>query len=323
METKSTPASKKRKTNNSKKGVRSVGKLRHVLELPVEVVLEIARHLHPANLVQLSRVSKRFRSLLMSRASRPVWQSSLSTVKDLPPCPANFSEPAYARLCFLNECYGCLAPTSATRDFVIRGRYCKPCKLNRSLMVDAAEIGYNADGFSAPDLLAVLPHTYSGSADQRKYFLKKDLVKFLVDAATVEDECFEEWLETQRSEIMARVQQQIAYNIWYNQGYRSMKRAFQDIAESRLRSAGWTPEDFKLVEWTKTFRQLTRQKREMTERIWTNLLPKLNEILRLRKEEDASGISKINSQFPPDHWFMQYIPSLQSLALTIIADADD
>jgi F-box domain len=61
---------------------------------------KIFGHLPPSGLLSLSRVSKAFRQLLMSRSSLFLWKTSYSLIPDVPTCPEDMSEPAWAHLLF-------------------------------------------------------------------------------------------------------------------------------------------------------------------------------------------------------------------------------
>ncbi|KAG8698374.1 hypothetical protein FRC09_007263 [Ceratobasidium sp. 395] len=75
-----------------------------ILSIPIEVFSEIAGHLHPLDVIQLSRSSKHLRKLLMQRAAMHIWQRSLENVPGLPPCPSHLCEPQYAALIFTEYC---------------------------------------------------------------------------------------------------------------------------------------------------------------------------------------------------------------------------
>ncbi|KAI1789069.1 hypothetical protein LXA43DRAFT_893524, partial [Ganoderma leucocontextum] len=74
-------------------------------DLPLDVFLEVAPHLYPLDVINLSRTSKPLRSLLMSRGSRPIWTTALGNIVELPPCPTDMSEPLYAALVFDHHCF--------------------------------------------------------------------------------------------------------------------------------------------------------------------------------------------------------------------------
>lgn len=68
---------------------------------------QIFAYMTPVDLLNLSRTSKPFRTLLISRESVPLWKASRKNVPGLPDCPPFLSEPAYANLCFDSHCHVC------------------------------------------------------------------------------------------------------------------------------------------------------------------------------------------------------------------------
>lgn len=63
------------------------------------------RYLTPKDLLSLARTTKSLRAFLMSRNSRLFWKTARRNMEDLPPCPADLSEPAYANLLFDSHCH--------------------------------------------------------------------------------------------------------------------------------------------------------------------------------------------------------------------------
>ena len=107
---------------------RHTGKLRQMLDMPLEVILEvmctttpmshhhhadnvtmtqICAHLHPKDILNLSRASKDLRTFFLSRNSMSIWKVALANLPDLPPCPDDLSEPAYVNLMFSLQCHVC------------------------------------------------------------------------------------------------------------------------------------------------------------------------------------------------------------------------
>ncbi|KAI0747631.1 hypothetical protein C8Q80DRAFT_1167818 [Daedaleopsis nitida] len=63
-----------------------------VMNLPVDVFLEIASHLHPLDLLHLARVSNELRGMLMSRHMRSVWIAARKGMNPpMPDCPDDIS----------------------------------------------------------------------------------------------------------------------------------------------------------------------------------------------------------------------------------------
>ena len=67
--------------------------------------IQIFGRLKPLDLLQLSRTSKKLRSLLLGRSSKSVWIQARANVEGLPDCPLDMSEPAYASLAFEPYCH--------------------------------------------------------------------------------------------------------------------------------------------------------------------------------------------------------------------------
>lgn len=123
------------------------GKYDIQLEPDSGAVPQILCYLHPGDLLNLARTSKDFRELLMSRRSMSFWKAARQNVEDLPPCPEDMSEPAYANLLFRTNCYVSLLlflmrHADTVSSFVLqhcsragcdqiywdcRARYCKNC----------------------------------------------------------------------------------------------------------------------------------------------------------------------------------------------------
>lgn len=95
--------------------------------MPLDVLFEIFTHMHPAELLNLSRSCKDFRGLLMTRTAAPFWKAARRNVDGLPDCPPFMSEPAYANLCFNNQCYRCFKPCQMIY-WTLRVRLCNACR---------------------------------------------------------------------------------------------------------------------------------------------------------------------------------------------------
>ncbi|KAJ3562951.1 hypothetical protein NP233_g9257 [Leucocoprinus birnbaumii] len=87
-------------------GGRSARYLALPLFLPISSTkYGIIMYLHPQDVLNLSRSTRRLRQLLMTRDARFAWKTSLSTVEGLPRCPSDLSEPQYANLAFDQHCH--------------------------------------------------------------------------------------------------------------------------------------------------------------------------------------------------------------------------
>ena len=66
--------------------------------------VQIIGWLTPLELLSLARTSKTLRSFLMRRSSASLWKAARLNVEDLPPCPSDLVEPAYASLMYDTHC---------------------------------------------------------------------------------------------------------------------------------------------------------------------------------------------------------------------------
>lgn len=64
---------------------------------------QITEQLEPLDILQLSRVSKRFRSTFASRHSRHIWVAARRNIS-MPECPSDLTELQYASLMFEQTC---------------------------------------------------------------------------------------------------------------------------------------------------------------------------------------------------------------------------
>jgi hypothetical protein len=100
------PPKKKAATPKPKqKRVEKLGKLSGLLVLPLDIFFEITSHLHPLDLLHLSRVSRHFARMFLHTDNRHAWLAARRTVVGLPECPGDLSEAQYAHLLFETLCF--------------------------------------------------------------------------------------------------------------------------------------------------------------------------------------------------------------------------
>ncbi|GAA5892349.1 hypothetical protein JCM6882_003646 [Rhodosporidiobolus microsporus] len=177
----SSSTAKKRKTDKGKgKGKKGAKvKVDHLRTLPMDLLVEIFSYLLPFELLQLSRTSKEYRTLLCSKRSKSIWRSARRLV-ELPNLEADdLSEMAFAQLIFGNTCDACDVRCTRTPDFALRTRLCKDCrkdsfvKLNKRFSKDYPQ-------YHPSTLEAVITTSYSAAQERyatssSSYALKSDL----------------------------------------------------------------------------------------------------------------------------------------------------
>ncbi|GAA5909453.1 hypothetical protein JCM6882_002648 [Rhodosporidiobolus microsporus] len=122
-------AAKSKGKGKGKVSKKNEGKLAPLLDMPVEIFTEVAKHLDPLSLLHLSRSSKSFRQLFASRSSRGIWRAVKSAV-DFPDLEADdLSDMAHIALMYDNTCNICAGPGGRARNinFGLRKRFCKDC----------------------------------------------------------------------------------------------------------------------------------------------------------------------------------------------------
>ncbi|KAI9507425.1 hypothetical protein F5148DRAFT_1204959 [Russula earlei] len=110
-----------------------LGRLSELPTMSLDVLFEIFEHLHPSDLLSLTRVNKGFRYLLLSRHSSFVWNACFKYCR-APTTPADMTPPAWARLLFGGAyCYSCGAKPVTRILFSLRRRACKSCMTSHLL----------------------------------------------------------------------------------------------------------------------------------------------------------------------------------------------
>ncbi|KAF9468004.1 hypothetical protein BDZ94DRAFT_1246928 [Collybia nuda] len=103
------------------------GLLKRLTEVPLDILYEIFSHLHPKDLLHLTRTTRAFRSVLMRRSATCVWKATIANIAGLPKCPPDLNEPQYVNLAFDEHCHFCLAPNIQDIFWSCRVRCCKSC----------------------------------------------------------------------------------------------------------------------------------------------------------------------------------------------------
>ncbi|PPR05980.1 hypothetical protein CVT24_004644 [Panaeolus cyanescens] len=105
------------------------GALERINTTPIDVVHEIFSHLHPKDLLTLSRTTKALRKTLLTREARWVWKSALGLLyyRGLPGCPDDLTEIQYVSLLFDSHCQFCLVSPASEISYLYRIRCCGDC----------------------------------------------------------------------------------------------------------------------------------------------------------------------------------------------------
>ncbi|KAI0315508.1 hypothetical protein OF83DRAFT_1084918 [Amylostereum chailletii] len=147
------PPKKRVKTNNAAPTAtgsstqdttrRKKGKLSNLPGMPLDILRDIFAFLPPEDLVRISRVTKEFRQVLLSKAFDGLWRESFENVRDSPPRPSDVSHRVWANIVYGGPfCHCCGRYTPAKITFEFRKRMCSDCvktQLERTSLIDYPE----------------------------------------------------------------------------------------------------------------------------------------------------------------------------------------
>ncbi|GJE93535.1 F-box protein [Phanerochaete sordida] len=267
------------------------GKLARLLEMPVDVWLEIVSHLTLQELLHLSWTSRRFRTLLMSREQRHLWAAARRNM-GLPELPCGMSELRVAAALFGTACFECgRRAQKCNLDFVVR--YCSWCwKQNYKSSYNLGEkcgLFYS----KTPDCLELLPSTLSrwgygaGEYSLREFRTVRGRHHALKEAG--DDTALQSYIDERKQYVLAMRNFSLTLKEW-DRGQQTTETDPRDVREQSIKAKllehGYTKADIPEDSWyylpkplSSAWRAIVRQNRELTPRIWANILPRLEELI--------------------------------------------
>ncbi|KAG9128583.1 hypothetical protein FRC07_000016 [Ceratobasidium sp. 392] len=298
---------------NRKKYVRGKqGGLKGLMKLPLETFTEIAYLLNPGDLLSLARSSKFFRDVLLRRSVVQVWQCAENRVPGLPPCPPDMCEPQYAALLFSKYCTLCGASATARPDVYLSARLCSSCRDTKLQELNLRAVNPPVD----PELvhISTLTRPKRDKSEPRlsrhaAFSLKheyEELCKRRADLHRVKDwQKLRDWEEERRVAVEARIKVGFFGHIWlsftdnFKQHARLLRNYLDDVElereedmdnlkeQRREADLGWSEEDMTFSKpHVKPWSALIDVPKPLTDRIWTNILPKLTRMLEENQERN-------------------------------------
>ncbi|KAL1682641.1 hypothetical protein EV122DRAFT_274024 [Schizophyllum commune] len=101
-----------------------------IMDLPLDILHEIFKHVHPAVLLALSRANKALRYTLLHRGAKSTWEHSLkaATYPTIPSCIDNgMSLPQYVNLIYGKNCFSCGSTKGVSDFFLFLDKRCLDC----------------------------------------------------------------------------------------------------------------------------------------------------------------------------------------------------
>ncbi|KAI0372952.1 hypothetical protein BV20DRAFT_963395 [Pilatotrama ljubarskyi] len=258
--------------------------LSKLVDMPLDILFEVFGHLNPYDLVQLSRTTKALRNILMRRSAITIWRNARRNVEDLPDCPPDLTEPAYANLLFDHHCHFCVKARVMTVLWTSRSRACKPClKAHFTPLFDVL--------VAAAEHLPPGPHQLIKTSSMvpmeylnNKLYVRNDVYHEILERIKEcnGDEAALKKLENERS-AMVKVLKDSAVKFTEWQIMQNNKRTM-DLLDLRVRrrkqiierlcELGYG-EDLKWMSYERVDQfvehPLVRQAKELTDRIWNNI----------------------------------------------------
>ncbi|KIO33106.1 hypothetical protein M407DRAFT_17972 [Tulasnella calospora MUT 4182] len=285
------------------------GKLRDLMNMPVDIFTEVCSYLGPYDLRRLALTSKRLWDILMTKEARHIWKTSLASVLDLPECPTDLNEPQYVCLLYSSECYtiGCTSRGSKA-DWFHRVRFCSACHdvkmanhwdftFNQSVKLGLRFSTLNAiqDYFDSHHVMRL----GSNYHQRRTYSMRKNNERhFYIEALKKAGRDYEALSRAESVDYLSNLKVKREYWLetgtamveWKNNQLASRaediaaeKSARFESIKAKLLEMGWDEKDFPMS--NKTFKDLLLKDQKLTPKIWQNIKPKLEPLLQSSRAE--------------------------------------
>ncbi|KAG9128582.1 hypothetical protein FRC07_000015 [Ceratobasidium sp. 392] len=294
VQSKKRPRAEKTPINSSvrKKYVRGKqGGLKGLMNMPLDIFTEclpiqIACLLSPGDLVSLARSGKCFRHMLLQRSAVQMWRRAGSNVPGLPPCPPHMCEPQYATLIFSKHCTLCGASATAKPDPHLCVRLCSSCRDTKLEELDSEyDSVVELVSFTTrirPKRSKSQPRASKNSVFSLRHEVEEVYRKQKEFRNAGDEKGLSQWENDRRAVLLARAQTDHSRE----EELETMRKQRKERQE-RLKALGWTEEDmaFRGVEG-KPWHALVYVPKPLTDRIWSNLLPKLIPMLGENRERN-------------------------------------
>ncbi|CAE6343341.1 unnamed protein product [Rhizoctonia solani] len=248
-----------------------------LLDMPIEILSEVGSYVLPIDLLSLSRTNKSLRSLLMDRSSRHVWQSAMQNMEGLPHCPSNWSEPRYLSLIFSKTCSICNKPARSRIDEVLLVRLCGGCRDEK--LMPLGEL---------PKSLYSLVHHSTRITRRESHVLREDAEavcnRYNQLRKYGDGVLFGAWVEHRKRRTSNRRKHALKLIEFLDALEQGQIHERDDLKATRRAEVDQRRHGFYNYQWKKQWLALVEQPKQLTERVWTNLYPKLHDILESNRQ---------------------------------------
>lgn len=295
------------------------GRLAALPEMPLDILYEIFRNMHPRDLLQASRTTKTLRSVLMSKSSIWIWKDS-HAASDLPPVPPGMTVPQFVGLAYDRFCHFCSAPSVNSIIWIARVRCCRKCMLNEANFTPKDSLRYSSNNIIL-QLMSVCSPTSSffmifpsfEISDRRYYKTVVPIASVLDLYADYErdgvryqsEEEMSQWIAKRKAQVKASNEHAALCEAWDAERQAGRDEELQNARDvrkaeilRRLKELGWADEIRHLDLTVFGDHELVRKPQPLTERIWRRIQGPLLEYLegvkteRLAQEKMAALCSR-------------------------------
>ncbi|KAJ7141455.1 hypothetical protein C8R44DRAFT_763543 [Mycena epipterygia] len=281
------------------------------LDLPLDILFEILKLLHPLDLLYLSRTNKALREFLFDRNNASTfWCASFESAEDSPPkCPPYTCEPQWARLLYEQVCHVCLS--TLEHDFLsdpiwweFSARYCDECCSDQLVQKLPKKLtNGDRDGFH---WTAVFPYI-AGSG-----YLAKDVNDFMVKFSALQTDADKKALIQERRDQTkivtdyARVCKpwMAAIVAVRTDALRELKEVRWAAITTKLHEAGWQDS---LINYSgiKYNSDLVKIQQPLTDAEWNRIEPKL-----VKELENGAKDSVMSERLTVLNWALSNLREL-------------
>ncbi|BGP45520.1 hypothetical protein JCM10450v2_001339 [Rhodotorula kratochvilovae] len=278
------------------------GKLASFHALPLDLLVEVARHLDPLTLLHLSRANKALHRTLASRKAIPLWREARRQVY-LPDLAADDkTEMQYVAMMLEAVCSVCGKGRASIGDYFLRRRWCKDCQHANLLSAKKIEeqLGYPHD--AAFKCTPSTHHSVSRENAKGDFYAKLDVAKTnqtlwelqgkVTGASGREDrlgaiKTLDEFIEKKVRIVEAAKEARLDGKMLEQWNFRNEKARYvadkearadrlEDIIE-RLVSLGYDREDCSAWHRSEGVAHLVDQPKKLTNLIWKRISPAIVE----------------------------------------------
>ncbi|KAF9448882.1 hypothetical protein P691DRAFT_813470 [Macrolepiota fuliginosa MF-IS2] len=281
------------------------GQLKHMTEMPMDVLYEIFQSLEPIDLLHLSWANKSLHSIIMGESARYLWEDAFQALyssEHAPPsCPSDLNLAQYTKLLFDKRCMECNSPHGSHVVWPHRLRVCGNCLEGDLFTVLTAPHRY----WQTIPMMRTFVH-----GRYQTYVLASEFseVRAKTDSLSSDTTEWKEYLRQRGEWMTARRQDEWKFAQWQREQKRDRKTELEEVRIKRrneivvrLGDLGWKEELDHLNNHQLWTLPGVRIAKPLTDKAWEALCPELIDhleavkVLRLEREKQTRIVRRCES----------------------------